>query len=168
MKEKESYNWHVIYTRSRQEKKLAKYYEDMGVQYFLPTFTTIKQWSDRKKKVEEVLFKSYIFVYVSEKEYYDVLKCPGAVRYVTVDGKAAKIPENQIATIKNALNYHIEYSVSKERFKKGKQIEIINGPLQGAKGEVISESGKRKLLIRIEQIGYSLVVHVTADSIILI
>jgi transcription antitermination factor NusG len=127
--------------------------------------TTLKQWSDRKKKVEEVLFKSYIFVYVSEKEYYNALKFPGAVRYVNIEGKAAKIPENQIDAIKNMINNQVDYSISSDYFKKGEQVEIINGPLLGAKGEIVSISGKKKLLIRIEQIGYSLVVHVSPDSI---
>jgi transcription antitermination factor NusG len=165
MELKRTYYWHAIYTKSRQEKKLASEYERSGIQYYLPLVTTLKQWSDRKKKVEEVLFKSYIFVYVSEKEYYDALNFPGAVKYVTLGGKAAKIPENQIEAIKNTINNKVEYNINTEYFKKGKQVEIIGGPLKGAKGELISVSGKNRLLIRIEEIGYSLVVNVTPDSI---
>jgi len=165
MEEGKKYYWHVIYTKSRQEKKLAENYEESGIQYYLPLIKTIKQWSDRKKKVEEVLFKSYIFVYVSESEYYQALKFPGAVKYVSIEGKAAKIPENQIETIKNTLANKVEFTISPDYFKKDKHVEIINGPLKGAKGEIISLNGKKKLLIRIEQIGYSLVVHVSPDSI---
>ena len=165
MEEGKKYHWHVIYTKSRQEKKLAQNYDEIGIQYYLPTVTTVKQWSDRKKKVEEVLFKSYIFVYVSKKEYLDALKCAGAVRYIAIEGKAVKVPDNQIEAIKNTINNKVEFSISADYFKKGELVEIISGPLHGAKGEVVSISGKRKLLIRIEQIGYSLVVHVSPDSI---
>ncbi len=161
----EKYQWHVIYTRSRQEKKLAKLFDEKGIRYYLPMIKTLKQWSDRKKMVEEVLFKSYIFVHVSEKEYYDAIKCIGAVKYVSIDGKAAKIPDNQIEAIKNTLANKVEFTISPEYFQKDKPVEIISGPLKGAKGEIISLKGKKKLLIRIEQIGYSLVVHVSPESI---
>jgi transcriptional antiterminator RfaH len=165
MEERELYNWQVIYTRSRQEKKLARILNEKGIKYYLPMTKTLKQWSDRKKMVEEVLFKSYIFVHVSEKEYYLALKCPGAVKYIFIEGKAAKISDNQIEAIKNTINNKLEFSISPDFFKKSKQVEIINGPLKGAIGEVVSINRKKKLLIRIEQIGYSLIAHIAPDSI---
>ena len=63
---KEAYNWRVLYTKSRQEKKVAACLTEKGIKNYLPTIKTLKQWSDRKKMVEEVLFKSYVFVNLSE------------------------------------------------------------------------------------------------------
>jgi transcription antitermination factor NusG len=168
MEKGKTYHWHVIYTRSRQEKMLARSFEENGIIYYLPIIKTLKQWSDRMKQVEEVLFKSYIFVYVSEREYYEALKAPGAVKYISFNGKAAKIPDNQIETIKNTINNKIEFSVNQDIFKKGEKVEIINGPLCGSLGEVVLINGKKKLLIRIEQIGYSLLVHISGDAIRLV
>ena len=70
--------WFTLYVKSRSEKKVAKQLEDIGVESFLPLITKIKQWSDRKKKVEEPLFRSYIFVHITDKnindkEYNDVI-----------------------------------------------------------------------------------------------
>ena len=53
--------WHALYVRSRMEKKVLSQLEESGYKAYLPLITQVKQWSDRKKKVEEPLFKSYVF-----------------------------------------------------------------------------------------------------------
>ena len=53
---KQTLHWYALYVKSRSEKKVLSQLEDMGLEAFLPLVTRIKQWSDRKKKVEEPLF----------------------------------------------------------------------------------------------------------------
>ena len=48
--------WHALYVRSRAEKKVLAQLEDKGIQAYLPLIAQVKQWSDRRKKVEEPLF----------------------------------------------------------------------------------------------------------------
>ncbi|MEN8122552.1 MAG: UpxY family transcription antiterminator [Bacteroidota bacterium] len=163
---KEEYKWRVIYTKARQEKKVAACLTEKGITNYLPTIKTLKQWSDRKKMVEEVLFKSYVFVNLSEREYYDALTPPGAVKYVTIEGKAAIVPDRQMDIIIKTIEKNLEFDISCEYLTKGKIINIKSGPLKGATGEVISWSGKKKLLIRINEIGYSLVVHLSPADLI--
>jgi len=69
--------WFAAYTRSRNEKKVAGELEEQHIEYYLPLIKTIRQWSDRKKKVEVPLINSYIFVRIIEKEYLKVLQTTG-------------------------------------------------------------------------------------------
>ena len=55
--------WYLLYTKPRAEKKVALELGLKGYELFLPLQRTLKQWSDRKKWVEEPLFKGYIFIY---------------------------------------------------------------------------------------------------------
>ena len=130
------YKWRVLYTKSRHEKKVAAYLEEKGITTYLPTIKTLKQWSDRKKKVEEALFKSYVFVNLSEREYYEALKTPGVVKYVSFQGKAAQIADNQMELIRNTIDNDLEFDISAEYFAKGKIVNIKKGPLKGATGEI--------------------------------
>lgn len=166
MNTSEQKKWHVIYTRPRHEKKVASMYQEKEIEYYLPLVKTLKQWSDRKKKVEEVLFKSYIFVKVSPKEYVEALKVTGVVKYLTFEGKAAILSENQVETIRKTVENRLEFDISSELFQKGKVIKIKKGPLKDATGEVISWSGKKRLLIRIHEIGYSLLVQISPADLI--
>jgi transcription antitermination factor NusG len=60
--------WFVLYTKPRHEFKAEEQIKSLNIEVYLPTTTVVKQWSDRKKKVTEPLFKSYIFIYADEKE----------------------------------------------------------------------------------------------------
>ena len=47
----EEKKWYVIKTTSRSEKKVAERIDAIGVQSYLPLMQSIRQWSDRKKKI---------------------------------------------------------------------------------------------------------------------
>ena len=78
-------HWHALYVRSRSEKKVLTQLEDLGMEAYLPLVIRVKQWSDRRKKVEEPLFKSYVFVRSSEKEHLTILGLYGVVRFVSFE-----------------------------------------------------------------------------------
>lgn len=152
------YNWYAAYTKSRNEKKVLALLQKENIEVYLPLQKKLKQWSDRKKWVEVPLFNSYIFVKISEKEYYNVLKTQGIVKYISFEGKAVPIPENQIFTLKKIVAENIDFEVSSEIFKKGDQIRIDSGSFAGIFGELIEVRENKKFLIRIEPIGYSLLI----------
>ncbi|MBN1650125.1 MAG: UpxY family transcription antiterminator [Bacteroidales bacterium] len=155
-----TYNWYAVYVRSRAEKAVYDSFIDQGFEAFLPLERKLRKWSDRKKWVDVPYINSYVFVKSSEKEYFDVLNTFHVVRYVTFEGKAAIIPEWQIDAMRKIVNSKETFHFSSHHFQKGEKIVIDSGALVGYKGEVIHDSdGKKKVLIRIEQIGYSLVVE---------
>ena len=59
--------WYAIYTNSRAEKKVEERLIKEGFEAYCPTYTTVKQCSDRKKKVILPLIPSYIFAMISER-----------------------------------------------------------------------------------------------------
>jgi transcription antitermination factor NusG len=159
------YKWYVVYTQPRNEKKCAESLREQNIQYYLPLIKTIRQWSDRKKKVELPLFPSYMFVFVSQKEYYDVLNVPGISRYLFFEGKPATIRQKEIDQIKMLLNADIDINVTAEKIQPGEMIEITHGALRGVKGEMVAYKGERKVAIRIQQIDFSLLIHVPVNQL---
>lgn len=160
-----SYHWHALYTRPRWEKKVQRELELQGYEHYLPLVTRVKQWSDRKKKVEEPLINSYIFVKVSEKEYYDVLNINGAVAYVSFEGKAAPIPDWQIEAVRKTIDKMLSFEITGEKLQPGEHVKIKEGDLKGLEGEILRIKGKNKLVIRIESVGYSLVVEMDTSNL---
>ena len=159
------YNWHAVYTLPRFEKKVNKLLEEKRIEVFLPLQKKLKIWKDRKKWVEEPLFRSYIFVNVSEQEYYEAINVKGAVKYVTFSSKAVNIPENQILALKELLDNNKELIVTSTKFKKGDIVTINKGVLCGFEGELINYLGKKRMLIRVEQIGCSVVFEVPSSDL---
>ena len=155
MFQQSKYNWLAVYTRSRYEKKLFKQLGIMGIECYLPLRVGEKQWSDRVKTVEEPLLRSYLFVKVSNKEYYDVLNAIGAVRYVSFNGKAAVIPDKQVEDLKQFVtHFNQEIVVTREDLGKGDLVKVRSGLLKGVHGEVIQFRGKNRIVLRFKDLGY--------------
>ena len=152
--------WFAIYTKSRTEKKTYQRLIDAGITTYLPLVKTLKQWSDRKKWVEEPLFRSYIFVHISKAEYLKVLNAPGIVRFITFEGKAVPIPDLQIEAIKQFVNSEEIIDESSVDFKIGNKVEIIRGQLFGLTGNLVDFHGKQKVRIEIESIGHSIILTI--------
>lgn len=146
-------SWFALYVKSRAEKKVAAEFEAQQIEYYLPLQKVLKQWSDRKKWVEEPLFRSYIFVYIGQDEYYKVLSVPGTVRYITFEGKAVPVPENQIEAIRYYLDEKDPEKPDELQWEKGRKVEVIAGSLTGLTGELVDVKGKQKVIVEIEAVG---------------
>lgn len=154
-------HWRVLYTQPRAEKKVNDRLLEENFHTYLPLYTTIRQWSDRKKKVELPLFNSYIFLKVNEAERLKALDVQGVVRYVYYLGKPALVRQKEIDAIERFLN---KTQGMRIKVDKGDNVEIASGPMEGVFGRVI-RIGKDKLLLRIEQLNMSLVAEVEKTQV---
>jgi transcription antitermination factor NusG len=152
--------WYAAYTHSKAEKTVAVELVKIGVEYYLPLQWTIRQWSDRKKKVQIPLIKSYIFVHIRPKEHMQVLQVPGVVKIVHFDGKPVPIPEWQIQNLRILMGAHVQVSSVAKDFEKGEEVQIANGPLKGLRGKILQMNGQRKLVISIDALDYNLTVDI--------
>ena len=62
----EEKKWHVIYTKSKWEKKVDELLMQKGFESWCPVQKQERQWSDRKKIIETPLFRSYVFIKASK------------------------------------------------------------------------------------------------------
>ena len=162
MSDKEEKYWYALYVRSRAEKKVVTQLEDIGVEAFLPLVTRIKQWSDRKKKVEEPLFKSYVFVHSTAKQHIPILNVYGVLKFVTFEHEAVVVPDNQIVAIKRYIDNfdEKERELTNSELQVGDMVRITNGPMQGLKGRLHSVKDKRQLIVYIEAVGQYLPISI--------
>ena len=160
--------WYAVYTRPRFEKQVLKGLQDQGIDCYLPIIRTMRQWSDRKKMVEVPLFSSYVFVHIDRSFYDQVLQTHGVVKYVTFEGKAATIPSEQIDNLKIIVDSNEKVETVWEKRQKGDKVMVNAGSLKGLKGQLISEGGRKKVLIRIEGIDQNLTVEVHSSLIELV
>lgn len=162
---KDNKKWFAIYVKSRSEKKVLKLLEDIGVESFLPLITRVKQWSDRKKKVEEPLFRSYLFVNIPLSDYYTVLNVNGVVKFITFEKKPVPVPDNQIIAIKEYLNDTELHFIDYEDFKEGELVRIKSGQMKDLVGRFIKINGKHRVIIDIEAVGQSIPINIARSNV---
>lgn len=138
--------WTAFYTKPRSEKKTALRLEKQGFEVYCPYRTVVKQWSDRKKKVVEPVFSSYIFVRVDEKIRQQILEDNSIVYNVFWLKKPAIIRDEEIGAIQRFLNDFKEVSVMSLNFASGEVVKIDRGPLMGKSGIIQKIQGQKAYL----------------------
>jgi len=157
--------WFPIYTHSRAEKKAFQALSNKGIETYLPLHRQLKKWSDRKKWVEEPFLKSYLFVYIEPHQQTEVLMTKGVARFLYFSGKIASMPDRQISELKLLMASPYELEVTEENLQPGENIVIKAGPLKGLKGEVVSYRSQKQLILRLENLGFSIMVNAATSLI---
>lgn len=152
----QNYRWYPVYTRSRAEKKAYDELNRKAILAYLPLKKTVKQWSDRKKMVEEPLIKSYLFAYISAKEYAEVLMTNGIARFIYFSGQIASIPDQQINDLKLLLATDADLEVIDYDIKPGERVLIKAGPFKGIIAELVSVQNKQRIVLRLQNMGYAI------------
>lgn len=157
--------WYPVYTHARAEKKAYEALLKKGIETYLPLNRQLKQWSDRKKWVEEPLIKSYLFVNITEQEQMEVLMTKGITRFIYFSGKITSMPSSQIDNLKLLMASPYELEVTEENLQPGEKIIIKAGPLKGLQGEIVSHHSQKQLLLRLDNMGLSILVQVAPSLI---
>jgi transcription antitermination factor NusG len=145
-------NWYVVYTKPKWEKKVADQLNRIGINCYCPLTTQIRQWSDRKKKVEIPVFSSYVFVQLEDNKRNEVFQVQGTVRYLFWLGKPAIVRDSEIITIKEWLLSPNEFEVSVAPYKIGDEVELESGPFIAQKAKV-KEVNKTHYVLVLESMG---------------
>jgi transcriptional antiterminator RfaH len=161
----ERYKWYPVYTHPRAEKKAHQALLNKGIETYLPLRRQLKQWSDRKKWVDEPFIKSYLFVHIAEHEQTEVLMTRGISRFIYFGSKIAPMPDRQIDDLKLLMTSSLELEITEENLLPGEKIIIKAGPLKGMTGEIISYRSQRQLALRLENLGCSVIIQVAASLI---
>jgi len=143
--------WFVLYTKPHQELKVVQQLKEIGISSYCPTVKLIKQYSDRKKKVQKPLISPYVMVFIEESKRNAVFSVFGIVRYLFWLGKPAVIQEKEITLMKKHLN-GIYSAVSLTTLTKGQLFKISEGPLAGRSGRVI-EAQKNTIKLQLVSLG---------------
>jgi transcription antitermination factor NusG len=157
-------SWYAIYTKPRFEKKVADSLTAMGIENYCPLNKVVKQWSDRKKVVEEPLFTSYVFVHVTEKQHLQIRKVMGVINFVYWLNKPAIILDSEIEIIKQFLRECTNIKLERANFRNNDLIRITAGSLMNLEGSVMNVN-KRTVKVMLPTLGCVLIAEVSKDYV---
>ena len=160
-REAHSKRWIAALVQSCLEKKVGERLDKLGVENYIPTQTVIRQWSDRKKKIERVVIPMIVFIRTDEMTERRLRMQTYIRKILSYPGqwKAAVIPDAQIDRLKFMLR-HAESSVEllEQTLQVGEAIRVARGPLKGLEGEIYQvQPDKPMVAIRIDCLGYACV-----------
>ena len=149
--------WYAVQTMPRHEKKVSQDLTAKAIECFLPTVTTVRQWSDRKRSIVEPLFTGYVFARLApdSPDRITLLRSNGVVGLVGTRGVGVPIPENEIRSIQQIVESRAGYA-SHPFLSVGKRVRVRGGALDGLEGILQSVRGDESLVVSVELIRRSM------------
>jgi transcription antitermination factor NusG len=158
-------NWHAAYTHARHEKKVAQQLEERGIEHFLPLYRSLRQWKDRRKELELVLFPGYLFVRVATPERLRVLQLSGIVRFVQFNRQPVVLPATDIDALRSGLSEGLE-AQHHPYLTVGRRVRVVHGPLAGARGILVRVKTNWRIVISIDAIMRSVAIEVDEGDVV--
>jgi transcription antitermination factor NusG len=136
--------WHVLHTRSRQDKILARELCAEGTTCYLPLVMRAKMYSGYMASVEVPLFPGYVFLRGTLDE----------VERAQRTGRVASIVRvrNHKRFVWELRNLYMALSVNNDPDpypapKTGMRVEVTSGPLMGVQGLIEDDFRDRLILL---------------------
>ncbi|NTV01949.1 MAG: UpxY family transcription antiterminator [Chlorobiaceae bacterium] len=145
--------WYAVYVRSRYEKKAHQEMREKGLTTFLPLLETVRQWSDRKKRVSEPLFRGYVFVCIDyHSEHVKVLDTEGVVKFIGIGRKPSVILERDIEWLRRLVREPDAVRRTVGSIPPGKRVRVLAGPFIDFEGVVVKEGRDQHLVVYFDSI----------------
>ncbi len=157
--------WYVFYTYPKFEKKVHDYLLEKGYESFLPVHWVVRQWSDRKKRMQVPMFPNYIFVKIECNKVFEVLKTPKLVSCVKFNNVPACLRQAEVDNIRQITESEYNFEIS-NNLKVGDPVKIKEGALSGLEGVLIEERGSSRFAVKIESLQQVVIVNVSSDCLV--
>ncbi|HEY4197453.1 MAG TPA: hypothetical protein VGM63_18060 [Mucilaginibacter sp.] len=102
---------------------------------------------------------------IAEHDQAEVLMTKGISRFIYFGGKITPMPGRQIDDLKLLMASALELEITEENLLPGERIMLKAGPLKGMTGEIISYRSQKQLALRLENLGCSVIIYVSASLI---
>ena len=156
--------WYAAHTSANHEKSVASQLRVREVEHFLPTYSSIRRWKDRRVTLERPLFPGYVFVRMALCDRLRVLQTPGVARLVGFNGVPTPLPQEDIEGVRKGLVSGIR--VEPHAFLTvGRRVRVCTGPLDGMKGIIVRRKNGSRLVISLESIRRAMAVDMDSEDV---
>jgi len=156
--------WYAAYTSAQHEKKVTAELGRRSVESFLPLYSSVRRWKDRRIQLNLPLFPGYVFVHLALRDRVRVLQVPGVAKLVGFGGLPVALPDEQIETLRAGLNGQL-CAEPHPFLTVGRRVRMVRGPFQGAEGILVRKKGGIRVVLSLELIMRSIAVEVDVSEV---
>ena len=155
-------NWYALQVHARKEQLVASQLENRSLECFLPTYKSLRKWSDRTKELQQALFPGYVFCRFNYENRQPVVMTNG-VKQVVGNGKAAiPIADAEIEALQLAVRSGVP-SQPWPYLRAGEHVQINYGHLAGLQGFLVNFKGNHRVVLSVTLLQRSLALEVELE-----
>ena len=157
--------WYALRTASRHEHVVRRYLEKQEIEVFLPTYSRISYWKDRKKNIESPLFPGYCFGRFCWADRLKVVTTPGLAWIVGNPMNGTPILEKEILALKKLVDTDLAIDPY-PYLSEGMEVHVVRGPLIGSSGILIRKKSEFRLVLSIQLISQSVSAEINSADVV--
>lgn len=155
-----AHRWHVLHTKSRQEKAVARALNARGIEHYLPVITRTGYQGGRRRTVEQPLFAGYLFLRGTLEETYLAVSTKRVVNVLPVEDQSTFVRE--IRTIREAIERGADLT-PQAWLEIGRRVRVTAGPFRGLEGLVDGKRTSNRLVLQVDALGRATSFEIDAD-----
>lgn len=151
-------HWYAAYTCANHEKRVAAELGMREVEHFLPLYSSIRRWKDRRVSLDLPLFPGYVFVRLALRERLRVVQIPSVVRLVGFNGLPAALPDGEVEILRSGLCQSLR-AEPHPFLTVGRRVRITGGPFAGLEGVLKRRKRGLRVIVSLNLIQQSVAVE---------
>jgi transcription antitermination factor NusG len=156
--------WYAAYTCANHEKHVAAELGAREVEHFLPLYSSVRRWKDRRVRLELPLFPGYVFVRFALRDRLRVVQIPSVVRLVGFGGLPTALPESEMEIMRSGLSEGLR-AQPHPFLTVGRPVRITGGPFAGLEGVLKRRKSSLRVVVSLDLIQRSVAVDVEAADV---
>jgi transcription antitermination factor NusG len=157
-------HWYAAYTCAQHEKHVAAELGIREVEHFLPLYSSVRRWKDRRVQLELPLFPGYVFVRLAVRDRLRVLLIPSVVRLVGFNGQPTALPDTEMEIMRAGL-MQSPCAEPHPFLTVGRRVRITGGPFAGLVGVLRRKKSGMRVVVSLGLIQRSVAVDVDVADV---
>ncbi len=155
--------WYVLFVRTNQEKRVAEGLGERGLEHLLPCYSSLRQWKDRKVRLDMPLFPGYVFVRLPLIERLRALTVPQVIGMSGKKESPAAVSPEEIDWIRSGV---AEGKAEPHEYPRaGQRVMITEGVMRGMQGILLQMRNSTRVVVSLDSIARAFVVEVEASKV---
>jgi transcriptional antiterminator NusG len=156
--------WYVLRVKARHERIAAEELRREGFDPFVPTYTDIRQWSDRVKRIELLLIPGYVFCRFLLENRIAILKTPGVTSIVSFGDQPASVSDEEMSWLRSIVASGLPARPC-SYLQAGDRVRIEKGCLEGVSGILVCEKTSWRVVVSLQLLQRSVSVEMDRTMI---
>ncbi len=155
--------WYALWVISNAEFVVEDALRGLVEETFLPTWSEVTQWSDRKKTIVRPLFPGYLFLRSEGTPAPEILQIAGVIKFLPDNFNPKPVDAAELENLRRAIASGRPLKVCD--YVAGDEVVIDSGPLAGVRGIVKKTKDGARVVVRIEMLHRAVSVELDAEEL---
>jgi transcription antitermination factor NusG len=155
--------WFAVYAQHHNERTVQKHLTFLGVEAFLPTWSSRKTWKSGQHVTLDVpLFPMYLFARADAAERLTILRTPGVIRIVGTPRNPIPVSDSEVEFLRSGFAQRGIEPCSGPL--AGERVRLQYDPSHNIQGTLIREPDRLRFVVAFEVIQQYAVLNVNAED----